>query len=68
MTREERANPDLINSSRVRRIAHGSGLRESDVRELISNYSKSKKMMKKISPKKLKRGGMGSLFRQFGMK
>ncbi len=68
MTREERANPDLINSSRVRRIAHGSGLRESDVRELISNYSKSKKMMKKISPKKLKRGGMAGLFRQFGMK
>ena len=68
MTREEKANPDVINSSRVRRIATGSGLQDSDVRELISNYSKAKKMMKKISPNKLKRGGMAGLFRQFGMK
>ncbi len=68
MTREEKANPDVINSSRVRRIAKGSGLQDSDVRELISNYSKAKKMMKKISPNKLKRGGMAGLFRQFGMK
>ena len=68
MTREEKSSPDIINSSRIRRIAHGSGLQESEVRELISNYSKAKKMMKKISPEKLKRGGMSGLFRQFGMK
>ncbi len=68
MTREEKANPDIINSSRVRRIANGSGLQDSDVRELIGNYNKAKKMMKKISPGKLKRGGMAGLFRQFGMK
>ncbi len=68
MTREERANPDVINAPRVQRIAKGSGCAESEVRELLASYSKSKKMMKKLSPSKLKRGGMAGLFRQFGMR
>jgi signal recognition particle subunit SRP54 len=67
MTKQERATPEIINSSRIRRIANGSGCSESDVRELLSNYSKVKKMMKKFSPEKLKRGGFG-MFRQFGLK
>ncbi len=67
MTREERANPEIINSLRISRIAKGCGLGEHDIRELIANYSKTKKMMKKISPGKLKRGGMGGLFRQLGL-
>lgn len=67
MTKEERNNPEIINSSRVRRIAAGSGMRESEVRELLANYSKIKKVMKQFSPGKLKRGSFGSLFRQFGM-
>lgn len=68
MTAKEKAEPDIINSSRIRRIASGSGVSEHDVRELVSSYSKVKKMMKQINPAKLKRGGMSSLFRQFGMK
>lgn len=68
MTKEERANPEEINSSRIRRIAKGSGCAESEVRELLNNYQKSKKMMKMMSPAKLKRGGMAGLFRQFGMR
>ncbi len=68
MTREEKTSPDTINSSRVSRIAQGSGCSESDVRELLGSYSKIKKVMKKISPAKLKRGGMQGLFRQLGMK
>ncbi len=68
MTKEEKRNPDLISSSRARRIAKGSGCLENDVRDLISNYSKLKKMMKKLNPNKLKRGGMSGLFRQMGMK
>ncbi|MBI2173354.1 MAG: signal recognition particle protein [Candidatus Aenigmarchaeota archaeon] len=68
MTAEERANPDVVNSSRIRRISRGSGCTEAEVRELLSNYHKSKKMMKMISPGKLKRGGMAGLFRQFGLK
>ncbi len=67
MTRQERENPETINSSCIRRIADGSGIKESEVRELLANYSKIKKMMKQISPGKLKRGGFGSLFRQFGL-
>ena len=66
MNKKERGNPEIINSSRIRRIAAGSGVKESEVRDLLANYSKIKKMMKQFNPKK--RGGMGSLFRQFGMK
>ncbi len=66
MTPEEKANPDIINSSRVARIANGSGCKEPEVRELVANYNKVKKMMKKISPAKLKRGGLGGIFKQFG--
>lgn len=65
MTRGEKANPDIIDSSRIRRIAKGSGLKEEEVRDFLSNYNKVKKMMKKLSPEKLKRSG---LFRQFGIK
>lgn len=68
MTMQERATPEIVNSSRVRRIAAGSGSGESDVREMLANYNKVKKMMKKLSPGKLKRGGFGSMFKQFGMK
>ncbi len=67
MTLEEKENPDVINSSRMRRISLGSGVKESEVRELLANYNKIKKMMKQFSPGKMKRGGFGSLFRQFGM-
>jgi len=67
MTREEKNDPEIINSSRVKRIAKGSGCAESDVRELLSNYSKVKKMMKKFSPEKLKRGGFGNVFRGMGI-
>ncbi len=66
MTANEKADPDIINSSRIRRIAQGSGVKESEVRELLANYGKIKKMMKQFSPGKMKRGGF-SLFRQFGL-
>ncbi|MFH0949456.1 MAG: signal recognition particle receptor subunit alpha [Candidatus Aenigmatarchaeota archaeon] len=65
MTIAEKNEPEIMDTSRIRRIAKGSGLSEQYVRELIANYSKTKKMMKQISPSKLKRSGM---FRQFGMR
>lgn len=46
MTYEERMDPDIINSSRIRRIAKGAGVSEQDVRELLSNYKKMKKILK----------------------
>lgn len=68
MNKEEKANPEIVNSSRVKRIANGSGTQESDVRDLIASYSKVKKMMRQFNPAKMKRGGFGNLFRQFGVK
>ena len=47
MTKSEKANPlDLLNSSRIKRIARGSGWPEGEVKELIKNYKNSKNMMK----------------------
>ena len=46
MTPEEKANPDIMNSSRVRRIAKGSGIREETIRELLKQYRQGKKMLK----------------------
>ena len=47
MTKAEKANPlDLLNSSRIKRIARGSGWPEGEVKELIKNYKNSKNMMK----------------------
>jgi signal recognition particle subunit SRP54 len=47
MTNGEKADPlDLLNSSRIKRIARGSGWPESEVKELLKNYKNSKSMMK----------------------
>ncbi|HME19597.1 MAG TPA: signal recognition particle receptor subunit alpha [Nitrososphaerales archaeon] len=46
MTKEERESPDKINSSRLRRIAAGSGRSEKDVRELLSRYKQMKALVK----------------------
>jgi signal recognition particle subunit SRP54 len=46
MTKEEKADPDLLNASRVKRVARGSGWSEHDVKELLKAYKNSKDMMK----------------------
>jgi len=46
MTKEEKADPDIINASRVKRIARGSGWPEHEVKELLKAYKNSKTMMK----------------------
>jgi signal recognition particle subunit SRP54 len=46
MTKEEKADPDLLNASRVKRIARGCGWSEHDVKELLKAYKNSKDMMK----------------------
>lgn len=67
MTLEERSNPELIKSSRVERIAKGSGTKVQEVNELLSNFKKMKKLTKKISPGKMKRfRGMGDIAKMFG--
>jgi signal recognition particle subunit SRP54 len=52
MTKQERDNPDLIDGSRIKRIAKGSGKSEQDVRDLIKQYAQMKKMMKMMGNQK----------------
>jgi signal recognition particle subunit SRP54 len=53
MTPEERRNPDLINGSRKRRIAKGSGTAPSDVNQLLNQFYNIQKMTKMIAKGKL---------------
>ncbi len=46
MTEEELEDPKIIKSSRVARIARGSGTKPTEVRELLKQYNQSRKMMK----------------------
>ncbi len=48
MTPEERRNPKIINMSRKKRIAKGSGTSVSDVNKLLKQYEEMRKMMKKL--------------------
>jgi len=69
MTKKEKENPDVISASRVKRISKGSGRPESEVRELLDQYNKMKKMMKSLGGiKGLQRGALKDLAKQFGFK
>ena len=52
MTPEERANPIILNGSRRKRIALGSGTSVQDVNKLIKQFDETKKMMKMITGSK----------------
>jgi signal recognition particle subunit SRP54 len=58
MTRDERNRPQILNGSRRRRIAKGSGTSIQDVNRLIKQFSMMQKMMKKMSRPGKKGGGM----------
>ena len=62
MTKKERAKPDIINASRKRRIAAGSGMSVEDVNRLLKQYDQMKKMFKQMKSK----GGKRNLMRNFG--
>ena len=69
MTKEERQNPTVINSSRRKRIARGSGTAVQDVNRLLSQFSQMQKMFKQFNTmdkksvlKKMKRGKKGFPF------
>ncbi len=49
MTREERSAPEIINSSRRKRIALGSGTKVQDVNKLLKQFDQMKKMMKQLT-------------------
>lgn len=61
MTVEERRRPDLLNASRRRRIARGSGTDVQDVNRLMKQFRETQKLMKT-----LKKSGMRGLPRLFG--
>ncbi len=52
MTPEERSNPSLINGSRRKRIASGSGTSVQEINKLIKQFSETSKMMKMMGNKK----------------
>lgn len=62
MTPKERRKPDILNASRRRRIARGSGMEVQDVNRLIKQYREAQKLFKTLR----KTGGRG-LPRLFGM-
>ena len=61
MTLEERRNPQILNASRKKRIARGSGTSVQDVNRLIKQFNEMKKMMKMFQSSgmmgKMKKGG-----------
>ncbi len=59
MTVHERRYPDVINNSRKKRIAAGSGTQIQDVNRLLKQHKQMQKMMKKFS----KKGGMAGMMR-----
>ena len=46
MTKYERENPEVLNSTRIRRIARGSGSREFDVKNLLKSHKNAKQLFK----------------------
>lgn len=57
MTRAEREKPSIINPSRKRRIAAGSGTRVEDVNRLLKQFDQMQKMMKQLGKKATGKGG-----------
>jgi len=62
MTYEELDNPSILDRRRIRRIAMGSGTSVEDVKELLSYYENTKRMIKSLRRRK------GGLLRRLGIK
>ena len=72
MTKAERENPSLLNSSRKKRIAAGCGLEVVDINRLLKQYENMQQMVKQMSKGKMPGmpglGGMGGRMHGFGRK
>lgn len=55
MTKKEKAKPDIINASRKKRIAAGSGVKVEDVNRLLRQYDQMRKMFRQMNSKGGKR-------------
>ena len=67
MTPAERANIDLLNGSRRKRIADGAGVKIQDVNRMMKQFKEMQKQMKKLKGRKMlpPTGGLGG-FGGFG--
>ena len=63
--KEELENPDIIERSRIERIAKGSGTTSKEVRELLKQYRLGKKVMKTVGGKAMKTKDINKLVKQF---
>ncbi len=61
MTTKERRHPEIINESRRRRIARGSGMKPVDVSRLLKQFWQMKDMMKQMSKMQKRMGRMGGM-------
>lgn len=64
MTKTELEDPEIISAERIDRIAAGSGIRVSEVRELLKQYRQSKKLMKMMKGE----GDINKLMKKMGGK
>ena len=62
MTRKERGNPNILNGSRRKRIASGSGTTIQDVNKVIKQFNEMQKMIKQM-----KKGKLNNLFKSFNI-
>ena len=62
MTPAERADPEILNGSRKRRICQGSGTDIQDLTRLLKQHKQMQKMMKKMTSK----GGLTNMMRGMG--
>ncbi|MDA0269990.1 MAG: signal recognition particle protein [Chloroflexi bacterium] len=63
MTAQERRHPEILNGSRRRRIARGSGTTPADVNRLLNQFADARKLMKAMTTGK----GAGGLMRMLGL-
>ncbi len=66
MTKKERSTPKLLNASRKKRIAKGSGTEVSEINKLLKMHRQMADMMKAMGGKGKKKGMMGALGNMFG--
>ena len=63
MTKKEREKPEILNASRKKRIAAGSGMKVEDINRLLKQYEQMKKMFKQMNAK----GGKNRFSRGIGL-
>ncbi len=71
MTKEERANPSLLNPSRKQRIAKGAGVDIAEVNRIVKQFEQSKMLMKQLPGMmgggKRRGGGLANMMGKFKM-